>query len=57
MRISYELHGLLESEAAADPLQQFETWFKAAVECKVRDMAAHVACVAGGLVYVINAPQ
>jgi hypothetical protein len=36
MRISYELHGLLEAEAAAGPLQQFEAWFKAAVECKVR---------------------
>jgi pyridoxine/pyridoxamine 5'-phosphate oxidase len=35
MRISYELHGLLEAEAAADPLQQFDAWFKAAVESKV----------------------
>jgi hypothetical protein len=54
MRISYELHGLLEAEAAADPLQQFEAWFKAAVECKVRDVAADVAFVAIWLLLCVN---
>jgi hypothetical protein len=43
MRISYELHGLLEGEAAADPLQQFKAWFKAAVESKVTAGAAAAA--------------
>jgi hypothetical protein len=35
MRISYEAGGLLEADVAEDPLQQFDTWFKAAVEAKV----------------------
>ncbi|WIA28016.1 hypothetical protein OEZ86_010604 [Tetradesmus obliquus] len=35
MRISYEMHGLLEAEAAPEPLAQFDAWFKAAVESKV----------------------
>ncbi|KAF8072363.1 PPOX1 [Scenedesmus sp. PABB004] len=36
MRVSYELHGLLEGEAAADPVEQFRAWFAAAVESKAR---------------------
>lgn len=46
MRVSYELHGLLEDEAAADPLQQFEAWFKAAVDSKV-GRACRLAGVGG----------
>jgi NAD(P)H-hydrate epimerase len=48
MRISYELHGLLEAEAAADPLQQFDAWFKAAVESKV---SKDVMFCSGALVF------
>jgi pyridoxine/pyridoxamine 5'-phosphate oxidase len=35
MRISYEAGGLLEGDLAAGPLEQFDAWFKAAVESKV----------------------
>jgi hypothetical protein len=35
MRVSYEKHGLLEGDAAGDPLQQFDSWFKSAVEGQV----------------------
>jgi NAD(P)H-hydrate epimerase len=35
MRISYEKHGLLEGDAAGDPLMQFDSWFKSAVEGQV----------------------
>jgi hypothetical protein len=38
MRISYEAGGLLESDLADDPLQQFDHWFKAAVDSKVGDV-------------------
>jgi hypothetical protein len=35
MRVSYELHGLLEDDVMVDPLQQFDQWFQAAVEAQV----------------------
>jgi hypothetical protein len=35
MRISYEAGGLLEEDLAPGPLEQFDAWFKAAVERKV----------------------
>eukprot|EP00878_Enallax_costatus_P008270 GHUV01008646.1.p1 GENE.GHUV01008646.1~~GHUV01008646.1.p1 ORF type:complete len:545 (+),score=109.88 GHUV01008646.1:3292-4926(+) len=34
MRVSYEMHGLLEHEVDTDPLKQFDTWFKATVATK-----------------------
>eukprot|EP00775_Hariotina_reticulata_P002501 gene2501-2805_t len=35
IRDNYELHGLVENDVMADPHQQFDHWFKAAVEAKV----------------------
>jgi len=37
MRVSYEKHGLLETDLALDPLKQFDEWFKAAVDGQVID--------------------
>lgn len=37
MRVSYEKHGLLETDLAVDPLKQFDEWFKAAVDGQVID--------------------
>jgi hypothetical protein len=46
MRVSYEEHALLEAEAAADPLAQFDAWFRAAVDAKVCVFVC--VCVWGG---------
>ncbi len=47
MRRSYKLSHLVESEVAADPLTQFDTWFGEAVKADVLEPNAMILATAG----------
>jgi NAD(P)H-hydrate epimerase len=51
MRVSYEKHGLLETDLLPDPIKQFAEWFKAAAEgqvCEEPNAMAIASCSSDG---------